>query len=398
MSSCKLVTYGITYCLLVSITGSPSSSCLFTFLCYHAGISCISWWTASLFYNRVFSPKMPRVSPSQKAVFITGCDSGFGLQTAIDLSRRGYHVFAGVLSEESPGAMKLKELSKSGGHRSLTIHRCDVTDASSLLSCLHEVESFLERNDYFLHAVVNNAGINLPNLFEFHKPSSVVDYEAMMNVNLLGIVRVSRLFLPLLRRTTGGRIVNMGSQAGRTVAYGNSSYCVSKAAVIKLTECLNTEVTQFGIKCISVEPFFFKTQVPNLPRLTKHMEDSWKDSFSEVKSAYAAGSSDPEKQRKKLTEMIDSFTFFSTNEQFTNPNIGESVEMIVDAVTSVDPEFVYSRVPFLPKVYLWLVSILPYDIQFFLNQQQGSLNRFVLKTFSEKGKNSSKLSENVSND
>lgn len=91
---------------------------------------------------------------------------------------------------------------------------------------------------------------------EFGDMSSFV---AQMNVNCLGIVRVTKAFLPLLRLSKG-RVVNMASLAGRFALPGMVGYCMSKSAVISFSDGLRREMKKWEIDVICIEPHLFRSQ------------------------------------------------------------------------------------------------------------------------------------------
>lgn len=151
----------------------------------------------------------PRVDINGKAVFITGCDSGFGKELACRLDGMGFHVFAGCLAPDREGAKSLKEATSPNLH----IVPIDVTDDFQVMKAMQYVRDNLGDNQ--LWAVVNNAGVATFCEIEW---CSVREFMNIMDINVFGIVRVTKAFLPLLRRSEG-RVVNVASLAGKPVIY-----------------------------------------------------------------------------------------------------------------------------------------------------------------------------------
>ncbi|GFY46030.1 estradiol 17-beta-dehydrogenase 2 [Trichonephila inaurata madagascariensis] len=164
--------------------------------------SVVGHWLFILTQNNIFKNFL---SPENKAVFITGCDSGFGYYLAKQLDRKGYHVFAGCLSPDTGNAMELK---RECSQRLRLVH-VDVARDESVHNAKEHIENKL--GDCELWAIINNAGVFKGLSVEFSKMS---DYQDTLQVNALGQVRVTRAFLPLLRKSKG-RIVNVNSLAGK---------------------------------------------------------------------------------------------------------------------------------------------------------------------------------------
>ncbi|KAG0719192.1 D-beta-hydroxybutyrate dehydrogenase, mitochondrial [Chionoecetes opilio] len=149
--------------------------------------------------------KRTQVDAQGKAVFITGCDTGFGRSLAARLDNMGFKVFAGCLMPEGEGA---RSLLKEASPR-LRVVSVDVTKDDVVRAACKTVEEGLAE-DEGLWAVVNNAGIAAFTEIEW---CPVAEYRRVYEVNSLGPIRVTKAFLPLLRRSQG-RIVLVASLAG----------------------------------------------------------------------------------------------------------------------------------------------------------------------------------------
>uniref|UniRef100_A0A7M6DQH6 Uncharacterized protein n=2 Tax=Clytia hemisphaerica TaxID=252671 RepID=A0A7M6DQH6_9CNID len=132
----------------------------------------------------------------RKNILVTGCDSGFGLQTALELSESNCHVFASCLTQD--GVDRLQNDSKFQGMAFIM----DVTKEDDV----QKAKEIIEQNGD-LDGIVNNAGIAFPALFEWQ---SIEFMKKTFEVNFWGTVRVAKVMLPLLKKSRG-RIVNLTS-------------------------------------------------------------------------------------------------------------------------------------------------------------------------------------------
>ncbi|XP_041366242.1 retinol dehydrogenase 7-like [Gigantopelta aegis] len=205
---------------------------------------------------------------SNKYVFITGCDTGFGHMLAKRLDGLGFHVFAACFTEKGADDTK-----KGASSRLITISPVDVTKEESIQKALQEVESKLP-TDKGLWAIVNNAGIA--------GPMGYIDwftrkhYESVLAVNLFGVIEVTRIFLPLIRKGKG-RVVNIASFLGR-IGIPPMPYTISKYGVEAFSDCLRRELYHQGISVHILEPGYFRTNI--LDRST--LKDNMRRNFSEL--------------------------------------------------------------------------------------------------------------------
>ncbi|NXK18687.1 BDH protein, partial [Thinocorus orbignyianus] len=104
-----------------------------------------------------------------------------------------------------------------------------------------------------LWGLVNNAGVSTFGEVEF---ASLDNYKNVAEINLWGTVRVTKAFLPLIRRAKG-RVVNITSMLGRMVSPSRSCYCISKFGVAAFSDCLRQEMYRWGVRVILIEPSNF---------------------------------------------------------------------------------------------------------------------------------------------
>ncbi|MCC6140624.1 MAG: SDR family oxidoreductase [Nitrospira sp.] len=184
-----------------------------------------------------------------KTVVITGASTGIGAACAWHLDRLGFTVLAGVRRIEDGEALQAQA---SGQLRALLL---DVTDAGSIARARQAVTELV--GDRGLAGLVNNAGIAVVGPLE---AVPIADLRRQFEVNVIGQVAVTQAFLPLLRQGRG-RIVNMGSIAGRAAMPVMGPYSASKFALEAVTDALRLEVQQWGIKVSIVEPGAIATPI-----------------------------------------------------------------------------------------------------------------------------------------
>ncbi|KAL4239934.1 hypothetical protein ACF0H5_000730 [Mactra antiquata] len=284
---------------------------------------------------RFYKEKSAQVDPRNKAVFITGCDSGFGNQFARRLDEKGFTVFAGCLMPDREGARLLKEESSDRLH---VVH-VDVTDEWLVRGAVKYVKENLGDNE--LWAIVNNAGIAIFTEIEW---CSVVQFQRILDVNVIGVVRVTKAFLPLIRNSNG-RIVNVASLAGRFTMPAFAAYSMSKRACIAFSDALRIEMKKFNVKVSTIEPSLYKTPISETKYLADQNRKSWSETPTEVKDAYG-------------DEYFDAFLKnIDTQMQRAKSNISEVIDLMVESVLDEIPKVRY--VPSSSIVRATILTFLP---------------------------------------
>ena len=176
------------------------------------------------------------------AVVVTGASTGIGAACALDFAVRGMTVFAGVRDPQAGEALAAK------GGPSLIPIMLDVTDERSIMRSTEMVQRVVGEGG--LGGLVNNAGIVIGSPLEVIPLSQL---RKQLEVNVIGQIAVTQAFLPLLRRGRG-RIVNMGSIAGRGTIPLLGPYSASKFALEALTDALRMELQPWGIQVSIIEP------------------------------------------------------------------------------------------------------------------------------------------------
>ncbi len=184
-------------------------------------------------------------------VIVTGCSSGIGHHTALELANREYRVVATLRSDDGRAALEAA---------GVQVAHLDLTDeperaTASIVDSLGGLD-----------ALVANAGCGFFGCFE---DLTDADLRAQMEVNFFGTAACVRAALPALRASRG-RLVVLGSIAGRRAAPGSSAYNASKYALTGWSESLRHELAPFGVEVVLVEPGLTRTGFQAARRSAAH--------------------------------------------------------------------------------------------------------------------------------
>ena len=182
-----------------------------------------------------------------KVAVITGASSGIGAATARALHAAGYRV--ALLARRLD---RLQALASELGPGALAVE-ADVTSRDDLVAAARRVRAELGGTD----VLVNNAGVMLLGPFG---PELDSDYQSMVNVNLLGAITTTELFLDQLRERSGD-LVNISSVAGRTSRPGDAVYAATKWGLIGFSDCLRKELLP-DVRVTVIEPGAVATELP----------------------------------------------------------------------------------------------------------------------------------------
>ncbi|MBV9241050.1 MAG: SDR family NAD(P)-dependent oxidoreductase [Acidobacteria bacterium] len=173
-----------------------------------------------------------------KVALITGCSSGIGHATAFALSDAGFHVVA-----TAPKLEELVDVRDQG----CEILELDVTDEDQRL----EAVKAAERHHGAVDVLVNNTGYGQYGPIE-EIPLDSIRWQ--FEVNVFGMIRMSQLVLPAMRRQGEGRIINLSSIAGEIEQPGAGLYHATKHAIEAIDAALRVEVEDFGVRVIGIQP------------------------------------------------------------------------------------------------------------------------------------------------
>jgi len=179
-----------------------------------------------------------------KAVLITGCSTGIGRATAKYLACHGWTVYATARRPET-----IADLT-GDGCRTLAL---DVCDEASMRAAVEAVE----QKEGAVGVLVNNAGYGQEGAFE---TTPMADVRRQFETNVFGLIRLTQLCLPGMRRQRWGKVVNLSSMGGKLTLPGGAFYHATKHAVEALSDALRFEVQGFGVDVIVVEPGPIRTR------------------------------------------------------------------------------------------------------------------------------------------
>jgi len=182
---------------------------------------------------------------SRPVAVVTGASSGIGAATVVALGRKGYQIVA--------GARRLTRVKRVVGDLGMALP-LDVTDQASIDGFVAQVSKAFGRID----VLVNNAGLAL-GLTAIEKARDE-DWIGMWETNVLGLMRVTRACIPLLRKAKHGHIVNLGSIAGFETYKGGAGYTATKHAVRAISRTLRLELNGEPIRVTEVAPGMVETE------------------------------------------------------------------------------------------------------------------------------------------
>jgi NAD(P)-dependent dehydrogenase (short-subunit alcohol dehydrogenase family) len=193
--------------------------------------------------------EFPRFELTGQVALVTAAARGLGRAIALALAHAGADVALGLRDVKAHGG--LPDEIAAMGRRVLPL-QMDVTDLDQIRRAVDDTAAHFGRLDI----LVNNAGIAPENPAEKVRED---DFDLTLRVNLKGTFFTSQAAAQVMMRQKGGRIINMGSQAGFAALPGESVYCMTKAAIAHLTKCLAVEWGKYNITVNAVAPTFIHT-------------------------------------------------------------------------------------------------------------------------------------------
>ncbi|XP_029986569.1 11-beta-hydroxysteroid dehydrogenase type 2 [Sphaeramia orbicularis] len=304
-------------------------------------------------YSSITSRPLPLLPAQGKAVFITGCDSGFGKATAKHLDALGFEVFATVLDMSGEGA---RELQRTCSPR-LTLLQVDITQPQQVQQALLDTKAKLGLKG--LWGLVNNAGVCVN--FGDSELSLMSNYRGCMEVNFFGTLNITKSFLPLLRQAKG-RIVTISSPAGDHPFPCLGAYGSSKAALNLFMNTLRHELVPWGVQVSTILPSSYKTgQSSN----TAYWEQQHKQLIQSLPPALLEDyGEDYVSETKEL---------FHTYARNANPDFSPVINTITQALLSPQPRVRYFAGPGVGFMY-FIHSYFPFSLS----------NKFLQKLFVKK--------------
>lgn len=282
---------------------------------------------------------------TKRSILVTGASSGIGKETALYLDKMGFMVFASVRKDEDKIALE-----EEGSDRLKAI----ILDVTCKDTIERAVATISKEKEYPFYGLVNNAGIGLRGVLEATPEEEV---RKVFEVNVIGLHAVTRAFLPLLRQH-GGRIVNIGSEAGFMAGPSGSSYAASKYAVRAISDSLRLELIPFDIFVSYVAPTSTHSAIwdKNTAYRNQLKESVSTELFEAYKFFFKAG-------EREVVEFVKPI-----------PTI-EVAKDIADALVSSNPKYEYCSGEKAQKAYR--MSLLPKG--FSTNYMIKRLTKFMKK-------------------
>ena len=185
-----------------------------------------------------------------KTALITGASSGIGRATAIALAKAGFSLILCGRRQERLDELKNK-LSTLGRMHTLNF---DIRDKDAVFKAIDTLPSDIKAID----VLINNAG-NAHGLDPIEK-GSLEDWDAMLDINVKGLLYVSKAILPGMLHRESGHIINVGSTAGKEVYPNGNVYCASKHAVDALNQAMRIDLNGKGIRVGAINPGMVETE------------------------------------------------------------------------------------------------------------------------------------------
>lgn len=187
---------------------------------------------------------------SQRAL-VTGGASGLGEALAKHYASQNFEVCIADLNPER-GENVVNSITQAGGQAFFL--PCDITDEAAI----EDLQAKLQAQWKKVDVLINNAGVATAGALEFE---DIEQWQWVLDINVLGMVRMCRTFVPWMKQQSGGKIINVASQAGITPAPLMGSYNVSKAAVVSFSETMHLELANDNIHVSVACPGFFSTNL-----------------------------------------------------------------------------------------------------------------------------------------
>jgi len=185
-----------------------------------------------------------------KTALVTGATSGIGKETARILAKNKYKIILCGRREDRLKTLQ-KELSEYTEVHTLSF---DVRDKKAVFECINSLPSNFSKID----VLINNAG-NAHGLDSIQN-GDIDDWEAMIDINIKGLLYVSKAIIPKMIERKSGHIINIGSIAGKEVYPNGNVYCASKYAVDALNKSMRIDLNPYGIRVGGIHPGMVETE------------------------------------------------------------------------------------------------------------------------------------------
>jgi short-subunit dehydrogenase len=294
---------------------------------------------------------------SDKIIIVTGASAGIGAATARELARHGAMI---ILAARRPDRLEIirEEISKAGGQS--VVIPTDINNPEDRKRLIESTQSKFGRID----GLVNNAGFGQGGPVEM---VPIDDIRQQFETNVFSLLALTQLVLPHMRKQQSGRIIIVGSVAGRIARPFSSIYDATKHALEAFSDGMRTELAPFGIQVVLIEPGFIGTE------------------FAEV-----AGKAAEPIMADKSSPYAPFFEHReATYKQFRNRSVSPQViaDVILQAFVSQKPKSRYAA-PGHAKLFLFAKWLLPTSVLDWIWRRQYKLTQETLQSsaLSVKGK------------
>lgn len=186
----------------------------------------------------------------KKTALITGATSGIGRATAHEFAKNGINLILCGRRQE-----RLKTIQKAlERHTNVHILNFDVRDKVAVFDAIENLPEDFKNIDI----LINNAG-NAHGLDPI-QDGNLEDWDAMMDINVKGLLYISKAIIPQMTERCSGHIINIGSSAGKEVYPKGNVYCASKHAVLAITDGMRIDLNPYGIKVTAINPGLVETE------------------------------------------------------------------------------------------------------------------------------------------
>ncbi|MCT4630999.1 SDR family NAD(P)-dependent oxidoreductase, partial [Winogradskyella sp.] len=176
--------------------------------------------------------------------------SGIGRATAHEFAKHGINLILCGRRQE-----RLETIQKAlGRHTNVHVLNFDVRDKAAVFNAIEQLPEDFKNIDI----LINNAG-NAHGLDPI-QDGSLDDWDAMMDINVKGLLYVSKAIIPQMTERCSGHIINIGSSAGKEVYPKGNVYCASKHAVLAITDGMRIDLNPYGIKVTAINPGLVETE------------------------------------------------------------------------------------------------------------------------------------------
>ena len=189
-----------------------------------------------------------------KTALVTGANKGIGREVALQLAKKGFHMFIGARNRHA-GRKAAEEIAKQGGKA--TFLEIDINYNESVTGAAREFAKIVDHLD----VLVNNAGIMMDGDDAILEVSDDI-FRKTIETNVLGALRVTRAFAPLLAKSKAPRVINVSSGGGQLTGGADGwspAYCISKTALNGVTSQLAAALPKFAVN--SVCPGWVRTDM-----------------------------------------------------------------------------------------------------------------------------------------